>query len=174
MAAVLNPIWRAHDKLTDVSVQLSKLALGIIVFAYCFEVGARYLFNAPQWWADEAVSYSLCIGCFLMMPYVTREKGHVAVTLIVDTMGAANARKLYWFIYLLGFLACAAAAWFSLDENIRQIDQNIHLMKVKPVPKYLISIWITYGFASSALYFLRMLDYRQIAVADPGEGGRIS
>lgn len=173
MGAFLSTLGRAHDKLTDIGFQLSKLALGIIVFAYCFEVGARYLFNAPQWWADEAVSYSLCIGCFLMMPYVTRDKGHVAVTLIVDTMKAANARRLYWFIYLLGFLACAAATWFSLDENIRQIDQDVYLMKVKPVPKYLISIWITYGFGSSTLYFLRMLDYRKIAVAER-DGGRIS
>ena len=170
---MLNGLARVHDGLTDVSFQFSKLCLGIIVFAYCFEVAARYLFNAPTWWADEAVSYSLCIGCFTMMPHVTREKGHVAVTLIVDMLPPARARPIYWFIYLLGFLACAFAAWISLDENIRQIVKDVYLMKVKPVPKYWISVWITYGFASSALYFLRMLDYRKIA-AGAGTEGRIT
>lgn len=163
----MNVLLRAHDKLTDYCFVVSQLCLGIIVFAYCFEVAARYIFNAPQWWADEAVSYSLCIGCFLMMPHVTRTKGHVAVTLIVDTMRGDGARMLYWFIYFLGFLACAVGAWIGLDETIRQYVQDVHLMKVKPVPKFLISMWIPFGFASSALYFLRMLDYSKIAA----EGG---
>lgn len=170
---VLNALTRAHDGLTDVSFQFSKLCLGIIVFAYCFEVVARYFFNAPTWWADEAVSYSLSIGCFTMMPHVTRLKGHVAVTLIVDMLSPARARPIYWLIYLLGFLACAAATWISLDENIRQVVKDVHLMKVEPLPKIWISAWITYGFGSSALYFLRFLDYRKIGV-DEESGGQIS
>lgn len=171
---VLHALTRAHDGLTDVSFQFSKLCLGIIVFAYCFEVVARYFFNAPTWWADEAVSYSLSIGCFTMMPHVTRMKGHVAVTLIVDMMSPARARPVYWFIYLLGFLACTAAAWISLDENIRQVVKDVHLMKVEPLPKIWISGWITYGFASSALYFLRFLDYRKIGAGDEKIGDQIS
>jgi len=173
VTAVLRAAARAHDGLTDVSFQFAKLCLAIIVFAYCYEVAARYLFNAPTWWADEAVSYSLCIGVFTMMPHVTREKGHVAVTLIVDLMSPRNARPVYWLIYLLGFLACVAAAWISLDENIRQVVKEVNLMKVKPLPKVWISGWITYGFASSALYYLRQLDYREIVVGD-GADGRIS
>ena len=91
---LLNGLTRAHDALTDVSFQFAKLCLGIIVCAYCYEVASRYFFNAPTWWADEAVSYSLCIGCFTMMPYVTREKGHVAVTLIVDMLAPKYARPV--------------------------------------------------------------------------------
>ncbi len=173
VAALLKGLARAHDGLTDVSFQFAKLCLGIIVFAYCYEVGARYFFNAPTWWADEAVSYALCIGVFTMMPHVTREKGHVAVTLIVDMLSPRRARPIYWLIYLLGFLACVAAAWISLDENIRQVVKDVNLMKVKPLPKVWISGWITYGFASSALYYLRQLDYRKITVGD-GADGRIS
>ncbi len=173
MGALLRGLARAHDGLTDVSFQFAKLCLGIIVFAYCYEVAARYFFNAPTWWADEAVSYSLCIGIFTMMPHVTRAKGHVAVTLIVDLMSPRKARPVYWFIYLLSFPACAAAAWISLDENIRQVVKGVNLMKVEPVPKYWISTWITYGFASSAFYYLRFLNYRKILVGDAAEG-RIS
>ncbi|NQU72199.1 MAG: TRAP transporter small permease [Rhodospirillales bacterium] len=173
MGTVLSALTRAHDGLTDVSFQFSKLCLGIIVFSYCFEVVSRYFFNAPTWWADEAVSYSLSIGCFTMLPHVTRMKGHVAVTLLVELLPASRARPVYWFIYLLGFLACGFAAWISLDENIRQVVKGVQLMKVEPLPKIWISAWITYGFASSALYFLRFLDYRKI-VAGGETGGQIS
>lgn len=173
MGVVMNALTRAHDRLTDVSFQFSKLCLGIIVFAYCFEVVARYFFNAPTWWADEAVSYSLSIGCFTMLPHVTRMKGHVAVTLLVDMISPARARPIYWLIYLLGFIACGFATWISLDENIRQVVKDVQLMKVEPLPKIWISAWITYGFGSSALYFLRFLDYRKIGAGEES-GGQIS
>ena len=152
------------DGLTDLGYHLSKICLAIIVFSYCYEVAARYFFNDPTWWADEAVSYSLCIGCFLMMPYVTREKGHVAVTFLVEMLSPAKAKPVYWFIYLLCFAACLLGFWINLDENIRQIVKDVHLMKVKPIPKYWISCFITYGFGMSALQFLRMLDYRKLEI----------
>lgn len=164
MAGALKKLARVHDVLTDISFQLGKLFLGIIVFAYCYEVASRYVFSAPTWWADEAVSYSLSIGCFVMMPHVTREKAHIAVTLLVDALSPNKAKALTWFIYLVGFLACGLAAWISLDENIRQVVNDVHMMKVVPFPKYWISVWITYGFTSSAIYFLRFLDYRTISV----------
>lgn len=169
MSRVVAALARMHDGLTRLGFELSKLCLGIIVFAYCYEVFSRYLLASPTWWANEAVSYSLSIGCFLMMPHVTKEKGHVAVTVLLDMIAARKARPLYWLIYLIGFLVCAAASWISLDENIRQFVKDVHLMKVEPIPKYWISVWITYGFASSALYFLRMLDYRKIDVGAAGE-----
>lgn len=159
---MLRPLIWVHDRLTDLGFHLGKLCLGIILFSYTYEVVSRYFFSAPTWWADEAVSYSLSIGCFLMMPHVTRQRGHVAVTFLLEMMTVERARPFYWVLYLIGFLVCAAATWISLDENIRQIVNDIHLMKVKPIPKIYISVFITFGFAMSALHFLRMLDYRKI------------
>ena len=170
MGEVLSALARFHDGLTRLGYHLSKICLGIIVFAYCYEVFARYFFSAPTWWSSEAVQYSLCIGCFLMMPYVTKEKGHVAVTVILEMIADDRSRILYWLINLVAFLVCLAATWISLDENIRQVVKDIHLMKVEPVPKIYISAWITYGFASSAIYFLRTLDPRALAGNKPASG----
>lgn len=154
---MLGPLLRAHDRLTELSSALGKACLAIIFVAYCYEVAARYFFNAPTWWADEAVSYSLCIGCFLMMPCVTRDRGHVAVTFLVDLLPHPRVEHARWAIHLVCFVVCALAFWISLDENLRQIAKDVHLMKVKPIPKYWISVFITYGFGMSALHFLRML-----------------
>ena len=81
----------------------------------------------------------------------------------------AKGKPAYWVIYLLCFLVCAFGFWINLDENIRQIVKDVHLMKVKPIPKYWISIFITYGFGMSALHFLRMLDYRTIRIGHSRE-----
>jgi len=44
------------------------------------------------------------------------------------------------------------------------------MMKVKPFPKYYISVFITFGFGMSALHYLRMLDYRKIEVTGASSG----
>ena len=78
---------------------------------------------------------------FLMMPYVTWKKGHVAVALIFDILPKPAVRPAVWFTYLLGTLACALATWITGGETLRQWVNDVHIMAVEPVPKYLIS-WV--------------------------------
>tara|TARA_Y100001936_G_C16078297_1_gene675705 strand:- start:1235 stop:1756 length:522 start_codon:yes stop_codon:yes gene_type:complete len=163
-------IIRWHDQLTVVGYYLACAALAIIFGAYVIEVFARYFFNAPQWWASEAVSYSLCAGTFLMMPYVTWKKGHVAVALIFDMLPRNGAKVALWLTYLLGTLACGFAAWITMEETIRQYVNNVHLMAVKPVPKYIVSVFIPFGFASSTLHFMRLMDFKTIDPDNIGSG----
>ena len=159
---IFTTLARWHDRLTQLGYYLACLALAIIFGAYIVEVFGRYFFNAPQWWASEAVSYSLCAGTFLMMPYVTWKKGHVAVSLIFDILPRSAVAPAVWLTYLMGAVACGFATWISADETLRQWLNDIHIMAVKPVPKYLVSIFIPFGFASSTIHFLRLLDYRAI------------
>jgi hypothetical protein len=44
-------------------------------------------------------------------------------------------------------------------------------MAVKPVPKYLISIFIPFGFASSTLHFIRLLEFKAIDPDNLSAGG---
>lgn len=164
--SVLTLLGRLHDDLTKAGYHAACLALIIMFGAYTVEVFGRYLFNAPQWWASEAVSYSLCIGAFLMMPYVTMQRGHVAVGLIFNVLPKRAVVPMLRFTVAMGVIACALAAWITLDETVRQFSENVHIMAVKPVPKYLISIFIPFGLISSAIHFLRMLFARDL---DPGQ-----
>ena len=161
---LLEGFLRLHDGLTRLSYFGGTIALGVIAFSYCYEVLVRYAFNAPTTWANELVSYSLCAGVFMMMPHVTMKGGHVAVTLLIDISPRGLAKFMIWVTCLMGFLVCAFATWISLDENVRQITKNVYLMKVNPIPKWWVSVFISYGFGLSALHFLRMLDYRKIVV----------
>ena len=161
---LLGGLARLHDGVTRLGYFGGTIALGVITFSYCYEVLVRYIFNAPTTWANELVSYSLCASVFLMMPHVTKKGGHVAVTLFVDIAPHGLAKFMTWMICLMGFLVCVLATWISLDENIRQIVKNVYLMKVNPIPKWWISVFITFGFGLSALHFMRMLDYRKIVV----------
>lgn len=154
-------LCRMHDWLTQAGFLLGTAALGGILFSYCFEVVSRYLFNAPTSWGSEVVSYLLSASVFLVMPHLTRTGGHVAVTLLLDRAGARTARILVWAGSLLGFLVCLASAWITFDESLRQIERNIRIMAVHPIPKWWVSVFLPYGFASSALYFVRWMVMRE-------------
>jgi C4-dicarboxylate transporter DctQ subunit len=159
--SILAPLLRAHDAITTFGFELSKLCLVVIVFSFSYEVVARYFFAAPVWWANEVVSYALCVGVFLAMPEVTRRHGHVAVTVVPEMLPPRYRNPLLWCIQFVGFLACIAVAWMSLDQNISQYVRDAMIIAaVRPIPKVYISAWITFGFFSSALYFLRNLNLR--------------
>jgi len=158
----MHHLFVLHDKVTIAGYYLACLALAAIFGSYIIEVFLRYFFNAPQWWASEAVSYSLCIGTFSMMPYVTWKKGHVAVAIIFEILPIKVVRPVVWLTYFLGVITCALSAWFCFDESWRQWVNDVNIMAVEPVPKYLISIFIPFGFISSTIHFFRFLDYNKI------------
>jgi TRAP-type C4-dicarboxylate transport system permease small subunit len=165
--ATLAPLLRAHDAITTIGFEISKLCLVVIVFSFSYEVVARYFFGAPVWWANEVVSYALCIGVFLAMPEVTRRNGHVAVTVIPEILPLRYRAILMACIQAVGFLACIAIAWMSLNQNVSQYLRDAMIIAaVRPIPKVYISVWITFGFISSAIYFLRNLDLRAPATSD--------
>ena len=162
-------LLRLFDYLLVAGAGFAALALGLIVSAYTYEVIARYLFNAPTWWSSELVAYLLCVMTFTMMPYVTATRAHVAVTIFLDNLGARNKPRAERMIWIAGFIACGAMAWFAGGETLRQFMRDIQMMAAQPIPKWWVSIWIVIGFALSALAFMRL------AIAGPmpvalGEG----
>jgi C4-dicarboxylate transporter, DctQ subunit len=134
----------------------ARFALAAIVIAYSYEVVSRYLFNAPTWWSAELVSYLLCVMVFTIMPHVTATRGHIAVTVLLETLGPARRLFIERGIAFIGFGICAAVTVFAVDEVSRQIVRNIQMMAIQPIPKWWISIWIIFGFGLSALEFLRL------------------
>ena len=167
---MLTPLTRFHDWLTGIGHHLACLAIAVMLGSYTIEVFARYFLNWPQWWAAEAVSYSLCIGTFLMLPYVTWKKGHVAVTLIFDILPKPVAKAVLWFTVVMSVVACGLATWITFGESWRQYVEDIQMIAVKPVPKYLVSMFIPFGFASSTLHLIRHLDWRALNPAGPTGG----
>ena len=57
-------------------------------------------------------------------------------------------------------VVCLFVAWICLQTNIQHISRNEMTVGVTPIPKAWISVWITYGFASSGLHFARNIILR--------------
>lgn len=146
---------RVHDAVTQASYALGSVMLLLITLSYIFEVVARYFFNAPTRWAADFVGYALLASIFLLLPYVTANRRHVAVSLVPERLNDDAERALLRVVDLIGAVSCSIAAYFSLLENIRQATNNVLTVGNEPIPKYLISSFITYGLIMAALHFLR-------------------
>lgn len=157
MRGLLRLLLSLHDGLTRLSFAAAVLALVVVTGSYIYEVVARYFFRAPTTWSSDVVGYALCASIFLGLPMVTSLRRLVAVTVVLEAVPTPTASLLNRLIDLLGTLACAAAGWFSLNENLRQYAGGIMTLANDPIPKWLITGLITFGLLLSSLHFLRRL-----------------
>ena len=148
-------ILKFQDMISWCGFVLGCTALGLIVCIYAFEVTSRYAFGAPTLWASDFVSFLLLILVFTTAPWLTKERGHVAVTIIPDLFPRAQEK-----ILRAGFLAaagvCLWASWICLGENIYLFERGTQTLTTVRIPKWILSAFITYGLLNTGLYFLRL------------------
>lgn len=148
-------ILKLQDSFSKLGFFLGSAALALIVVIYAYEVMSRYVFGAPTLWASDFVSFLLLISVFATAPWLTREGGHVAVTIVPDLL--PQWREL---LVRGGFLVAAAvclwAGWICLGENIHLYNRGTSTLTTIRIPKWTLSAFITYGLVNSGLYFLRL------------------
>jgi len=157
MNAIVTNIAKVADFLTLVASILAATGLAMIVCSYIYEVVSRYVFQSPTAWASDFVAYALCASAFLALPRVTKEKAHVAVTILVDIAPKPIANIVHITISIFGFLCLSFAVWVSLQENIRQFTRGIQTLAIVPIPQWWVSSFITFGLMLSAVYLLLYL-----------------
>ncbi len=155
MKDILTKLSAIHDRLTQIAAVMAAIGLSLIVIFYVYEVVTRYFFNSPTAWVSDFVSYILCASVFLALPQVTKDKGHVAVTILVDIMPNKISGSLHVAINIIGFACLAFASYISFQENLRQLTKNIETLAIIPIPQWWVSSFITFGLALSSLYLLR-------------------
>ena len=149
-------LCRLHDGLSDLGYAIGALGLASMAAIYCWEVLTRYFLNMAMDWANDTFSNVLCVTLFAMVPHATRRGQHIAITLLAEFL-PATAPALRMFAALVGTVMCLFVGWMSLEENIRQITMEIVTPQNHPIPKWWMTVFITYGFLGAALYFLRSL-----------------
>jgi TRAP-type C4-dicarboxylate transport system permease small subunit len=154
----MRALARFHDRLTAIGAWLSAAGVAAIVLSFCFEVISRYLFNAPTSWVGAITVYLLLVCTMLMFPFITRERSHVTITFLLERVGPEAARWLAASCVLVSAVVCLLSVWFTGTETHRQLVGGTTMVdELMVTPKWLLSAFICYGFASSSIYFLRQL-----------------
>lgn len=153
--AILHGMASILDQVTRLSFYLSGLALASMLLLVINEVVMRYFFNAPTTWSSDVNQWLFALATMLALPEVTRLKGNVAITILLERMSKNKKAILAKALALASFVACMVAFYISGSETLRQFSSGIMTTWVNPIPKWWISVVIPFGFFLSGVQFLR-------------------
>jgi C4-dicarboxylate transporter DctQ subunit len=154
-SSVLANVLRWHDLMSRTFYQLGIFALSLIVVVYSYEVVSRYLFGAPTRWASDFVSFLLLITVFLVMPWLTRAGGHVAVTVLNDQLPERGRQVMLRGGYVVGAVACLCLGYIVYSETLTLYERGTGTLSTVSIPKWTLFMIVCYGLFNSGLYFLR-------------------
>ena len=155
-SSVLVGVLQWHDFVSRTLYQLGIFALGAIVVIYSYEVVSRYAFGAPTLWASDFVSFLLLVTVFLVMPWLTRAGGHVAITVLNDQLPERGRQLMLRGGYVVGAVACLCLGYIVYVETLTLFERGTGTLSTVSIPKWTLFSLVCYGLFNSGLYFLRL------------------
>ncbi len=104
---------RAMTWLNKIIVFVSSIALVLAGAILSYSVGARYFFNLPNYWQDEAATFLLVGATFLTAAYVQGRRGHIGIEALVEILPPRINRIRAIAVDIASFLFCAFFSWKS-------------------------------------------------------------
>jgi TRAP-type C4-dicarboxylate transport system permease small subunit len=146
---------RLYDGLLDGLALLAAALLFAVTIGIGFDVIARYFFNRPIGWMSEFVQHSMLLILFLGIGWLTRERGHVAVEILLDVVSKPVRRAIEVAAMLLsaaisGFVGvwAAIATWDSATRGV--VTEGIY-----PIQRYWLLGVTALGLLLTTMEFLR-------------------
>ena len=136
---------------TRLLLWLSGLSLFGLACITVMEVILRYA-GSPTSWANDFVGYGLAFSLFFAFPEVTRVKGHVAITFLMDNL--PNRLSLVRVMNLVAFLVVAVTIYVAVQVFFVQLSTGVQTVSATPIPKSWLNAGLIVALSVAALEFL--------------------
>lgn len=136
---------------TQLLLWLSGLSLFGLACITVMEVILRYVGN-PTSWANDFVGYGLAFSLFFAFPEVTRVRGHVAITFLMDNL--PNRLSLVRVMNFVAFLVVAVTVYVAVQVFFVQLSTGVQTVSATPIPKSWLNAGLIVGLSVAALEFL--------------------
>lgn len=147
----------ALDRLIDALAALAAALLCALVVLIMVDVVARYLRWFSLAWGLEASEYMLYAITFLGAPWVLREKGHIAIELVVERLPERARRAVGRGADALGALVCAVLFFFACVVLWRSYASGAMVHKSFVFPEWLVFAGMPPVFLILVVLYLRSL-----------------
>ena len=115
--ATSNPLVAALQRAlafcNNVIVDFAALALIAACCILSYSVLGRALFQAANYWQDEAAVFLLVGATFMTAAYVQQQRGHIGIEAFVGLMSPLANRIRLWLVDVASLLFCGFFAWKS-------------------------------------------------------------
>jgi TRAP-type C4-dicarboxylate transport system permease small subunit len=147
----------ALDLLIDALALVAAALLCALVALILVDVAARYLRWFSLGWGLEASEYMLYAITFLGAPWVLRERGHIAIELVVEHLPERAQRGAHRAADALGALVCAALLVFACRVLWRSYQAGTMVHKSFVFPEWLVYAGMPPVFLILLVLYLRLL-----------------
>ncbi|WP_404367094.1 TRAP transporter small permease subunit [Marinobacter sp.] len=101
------------DKITLGAGIIAGLLLITGVLVVCHMVFSRYALGLSTTWQTEFTTFAIAGAMLVGAPYVLLTRGHVAVTVLPDSLSRRPRKVMYLIASLVGLTFCLALAYGS-------------------------------------------------------------
>src|SRR5207237_825157 len=116
-AATGNKLLAAFESALAFVNQMIVVLAAIALIAACavlsYSVLGRALFQAANYWQDEAAVFLLVGATFMTAAYVQGQRGHIGIEAFIGLMSPRANRIRLWLVDVASLLFCAFFAWKS-------------------------------------------------------------
>ncbi len=111
--ALVVALARALALVNNVIVVFAALALIAACGILSYSVIGRALFQAANYWQDEAAVFLLVGATFMTTAFVQSQRGHVSIEAFVGLLSPLANRIRLWLVDVASLLFCAFFTWKS-------------------------------------------------------------
>lgn len=155
-----------HDSLTRLCFVVATVAVATMIAFTGIEVSARYFLGGSTQWTTDSAVIALAASIFLAAPEITRLRGHIAMTFVVENVPFRIRVWMIRVIYLIGTITCLFMGAVAAQETLRLHERGVSMITATAWPKWWVIGIVTYGLVGMGLYFLRFLFLSNTALAD--------
>jgi len=105
--------------------------------------------------------YALLIVPCLGAPWLAREKGHIYVEILLNSMPPRLRARMTLAIGVFCVAVCLVIAWYGFQVTIRDFVQNEKDVRSLDMPRWMVVGWIPLSFLMMAVEFARFLKRRE-------------
>lgn len=103
------------DRLSDLMCMLGGIMVAIMTLIVTYSSLARYFFNAPVGWSEEASIYLMIWGIYLGIAATFKDDKHVAVDVVMEKLSPRHQRWAHWFHYSAALVFLIVLFWKGVD-----------------------------------------------------------
>lgn len=141
------------DGMVDGLAYLSGGLLAAIPVLIIYDAGLRILNIGASVWVNDVSAIFIVYSTFLAAPWLLREKGHIYVEVVTNTLPPRGRRWLLRLVNAICALVCAYLAYRSLTVTIANYGQ--YDVSAIETPRWIRFLPLPFGFALLGLQFVR-------------------
>jgi TRAP-type C4-dicarboxylate transport system permease small subunit len=158
LAEAAGPLERMLDRVNQVIVIISSMALVAAACVLTYSVASRYFLHFSTDWQDELSVFFIVGAVFMSAAAIQARRGHVAIEAIVGLLPARVNAVRQWLVDVASLVFCGYFAWKSWTLLDEAWVENYHSGSTWGPP-----LWIPYSLMAVGMTLLGLQLLLQVA-----------